>query len=134
MAEPYIFERRARRPYGYAMMIIALTFLMALIFGAEAHPFMIAVFAVIISPAIWDMVIDRRATLRLDNMRINWARGSISGDYPLGDIEKVRLGGRFTRFAHVYLRNGDVQFIPRECLPNLDILRAEFKARGISVS
>ena len=135
MAEPFVFERRARRPGAYLMVGLALLFLLVLIFGIGAHPLIAAVFAALIAPAVRDLWRDTTASLRIDDDRLTWKAGSRSGEVALADIAEVqaRTALDLSQRAAILTENGEKHRIPMPCLPGGRQLDEALEARGVRV-
>lgn len=136
MADPFIFTRRARRPSAFIMTGIALIFLCVLIFGVQAHPVVVAAFAALISPALWDVFRNTETRLELDETEIRWQSGRRKGTIPLGEIDRVKLRTTldFSQRATVQTKSGRKLRLPPECLPPGRTLDSLFEARGIPAS
>ena len=132
-ADPLIFERRARRPLGLAMVGAALLCLVLLIFAVEAHPIVVAIFAVITGPALWDVVRDARATLTLDDTNLSWNSGHHDITLPLTEIEEAALSTSFdfSQRGKITLRDGRRVRIPPQCMPRGRSLDHALEARGV---
>ena len=113
----------------------ALAVLLVLIFWLEAHPFIVAAFAVLISPAIWTILANTEATLQIEDDRMSWNVGTRGDEVLLEDIEYVRartaldLSQRVAVFRH----SGPKLHIPGPCLPSGRQLDEALEARGVSV-
>ena len=102
------------------MVAGAIAFLVALIFVIDAHPAIVTVFAVVISPAIWDLIRDNTATLEVDDARLAWTSGRRAAQIPFVEIDEVVLSTTldFSQRAKVQLHDGRSTRIPPECIPN----------------
>lgn len=132
-AEPLSFERRARRPFGLAMVGVALICLVLLIFAIDAHPLIVAIFALITAPAVWDVARDARATLSVDARHLSWNTGHHEITVPLAEIEEAVLSTAFdfSQRGKITLRDGRRVRIPPQCMPRGRSLDAALEARGI---
>ncbi len=133
MTEPLRFERRARRPFGIAMVAVALICLGLLIFAIDAHPVLVAIFAIIIGPALWDVIRDSRSTLSLDDTHLRWITGARDVSVPLTEIDEVVLATTmdFSQRATIRLRDGRKIRIPPQCLPGGRMLDTALEERAV---
>ena len=134
MAEPFRFERRARRPFGIAMVAVAVLFLGVLVFALDASPLVVALFALITAPAVWEVLRDSRAWLKVDDTALTWQAGARRGNVALAQIDEVVLSTTFDLAprARVRLKSGERFRLPMECLPPGRALDAALEARGVS--
>ena len=133
MTEPLFFERRARRPFGIAMVAVALVCLAVLIFGIDAHPLLVTLFAIIVAPALWDVLRDNRATLALNDTHLSWTAGAQKIEIPFTEIDEVVLATTmdFSQRATIQLRDGRKIRIPPQCLPGGRVLDTALEARAV---
>jgi len=109
--------------------------LLVLMFWLEAHPLIVALFGVLISPAIWTIIAGTEATLTVDETRISWQVGARGDQVELSDIDFVRartsldLSQRVAVFRH----SGPKLHIPGPCLPSGRQLDDALEARDVSV-
>ncbi len=134
MAEPFRFQRRARRPAGLAVVAIALVTLAALIFLVDANPVIVVVVALITAPAAWEVLRDSHSLLHIDDEEISWTSGRRSRRVPLGEIDEVILSTSldFSQRANLRLSGGPRLRIPPDCLPPGRVLDTEFTARNVA--
>ncbi len=135
MSDTYQHSRTSRNASSYATVGVAVVVLLALMFWFEAHPFIVAVFGVMISPAIWTIISNTKATLTVDDTAMSWQVGARGDEVPLEDIDYVRtrtsfdLSQRVTVFRH----SGPRRHVPGPCNPSGRALDAALEARGITV-
>ena len=134
LADEFRYQRPARRPAGYGMVGVGLALLVAFIFVIDAHPLLIAVTALAIAPALYDLIRGTTATLSLDDTRIAWTTGSRRGEVPLSQIDTARLATTldFSQRATLILKDGTKLRLPPESLPPGRILDIECEKRGIA--
>ncbi|MDU8944893.1 hypothetical protein [Ovoidimarina sediminis] len=132
-AEPFSFERRARRPFGLAMVTAALLCLSLLIFAVDAHPVIVALFAVVTGPAVWDVFRDARATLQINDKRLAWNTGHHEITVPLGEIREAVLSTSFdfSQRGKIHLSDGRRLRIPPQCMPGGRTLDAALELRAV---
>ena len=120
---------------GFVMVGVAVLFLIILIFGIEAHPAVIGLFAVFTAPAIWDLWRDARSSLEISDARMSWTAGSRSGSVDLREIAEVRLRTAldFSQRATVLETSGARHRIPMPCLPPHRQLDTALETRGVPV-
>ncbi len=135
MAEPYRFEKRARRPMGLAMVGVAILFLLVLVFGIRAHPAIVAIFVLLTAPAVWDVWRDAKSWLEVSETHIAWGVGARTGSVPLDAIEEVRTRTSldFAQRATIVETRGVKHRIPMPCLPGNRHLDTALEARGVLV-
>jgi hypothetical protein len=133
MAEAYRFSRQARRPFGIAMVAVAVLGLVLLIFALDAAPLVIAVFALIVAPAIWEVARNSESRLVLDDATLGWSSGARKGEIPLDQIDEVVLSTTldFAARARVLTKSGQKVRLPMECIPPGRDLDAELERRGV---
>ncbi len=129
----FIHERSARGPRSLALIGIAVLVLLGMIFVVGAALWVIAVFALLTIPAIYDALRGARARLVLNDLTLGWESGRRDQMIPLGRIEEVTLSTSldFSQRATVQLTTGEKLRIPPECLPGGRLLDAELEARGV---
>ncbi|MBT8457639.1 MAG: hypothetical protein KJO15_16210 [Alphaproteobacteria bacterium] len=132
--EPLSFERRARRPAGLAMVGVALAALLGLIFALDAHPVIVALFALLVAPALWDVIRDSHASIHLDETTFRWQSGARKGAVPFEEIDEAVLSTTldFSQRASLRLKDGRRQRIPPECLPGGRVLDVALTERGVA--
>ncbi|MGI9393939.1 MAG: hypothetical protein ACR2OY_04775 [Boseongicola sp.] len=135
MSDDFLFSRSGRQLSAVAYTIFAVTGLAVLIFGLNAHPLIAAFFAVIVLPAVWDVVVNNRAEMKISDGRIQWRVGQRANDAKLDEIERVmaRTGLDFSQRVSIRMRDGTRRSIPPPCIPPGRSLDAELKARGVTV-
>lgn len=133
-ARAYTFRRNARNPQALAV-VGAVWIGVALLVWAIHMVWWIAIpLLATTGPALWDIWSNRRAGLRLDDTKINWFSGGLSGDVATAEIEAVRLDTRLDLSVRVtlVLRSGKKIRLPHDCLPPHKVLEAELRAREIA--
>lgn len=135
MSDDFVFSRSGRQLSAVAYTIIAVTGLAVLIFGLNAHPLVSAFFAVILLPAVWDVVANNRAEMNISNGRIHWRVGQRENDARLDEIDRVmaRTGLDFSQRVSIRMRDGTRRSIPPACIPPGRVLDTELEARGVTV-
>lgn len=115
------------------MVGAGLAFLALLIFGVGAHPVIVAIVALLIAPALWDVLRDARASLSVDGAEIAWQTGARTAAVPFTAIDEVVLATTldFSQRASLRLTDGGRIRIPPECLPGGRVLDNTLEARGI---
>ena len=133
MAEPFAFRRPARRPAALALVALALVFLAFLIFAVGAHPLIVTLVALLVAPAVWDVIRNAEATLEIDDTHLRWTSGARAGTARLDEIDEAVLATTldFSQRASLHLPGAARMRIPPECLPPGRTLDAIFEARGI---
>ncbi len=116
------------------MVGAGLLLLIAFIFVIDGHPLLIAVTALAIAPALYDLIRGTTASLSLNDTRIAWTSGSRHGEVPLDQIDIARLATTldFSQRATLILKDGTKLRLPPESLPPGRVLDGECERRGIS--
>lgn len=114
---------------------VAIVLLLVLAFWLEAHPLVVAAFAVLISPAIWTIFANTEAMLRVDDTKISWQLGARGDEVELSDIDYVRARTSFdlSQRVAVFRHSGPKLHIPGPCLPYGRSLDEALEARDIAV-
>jgi hypothetical protein len=135
MAEEFSFSRSGRQPATIAYTAFAVIVLLVLIFRLDAHPLIIAFFAVVVSPAIWDVIANNRAEFHISDESIRWQVGKRANDARLDEIDRVKARTAFDFSQRVSIRmcDGSRRAIPPPCIPPGRVLDSELKARGVRV-
>ena len=108
---------------------------MALIFWFDAHPVGIALFAVLISPAIWTIIANTDATLSVTDDAMSWQVGARGDEVALSDIDFVRARTSLDLAQRVVVvrHSGPKLHVPGLCLPPGRQLDDALEARGVTV-
>ena len=135
MSDDFIFSRSGRQLSSIAYTVFAFIALMVLIFGLDAHPLIAAFFAVVVSPAVWDVVANNRAEMNISDRRIHWRVGQRANEARLDEIDRVaaRTGLDFSQRVSIRMRDGTRRAIPPACIPPGRVLDSELEARGVTV-
>ena len=113
----------------------ALVVLLVLLFGIQAHPFIVAVFGVLISPAIWSIIANTEASLTVDDTKMSWQVGARGDSVEFSDIDYVRSRTALdlSQRVAVFRNSGPKLHIPGPCLPTGRMLDDALEARGVTV-
>jgi hypothetical protein len=86
-------------------------------------------------PALWDLLSDRPAGLRLGADGLTWHSGAGGGTIPLSQIRAVRLDRRLdlSHRVSVVLQDQRLVRLPQDCLPPLPVLEAALRQAGLRV-
>ncbi|NNL18377.1 MAG: hypothetical protein HKP37_06515 [Boseongicola sp.] len=135
MTNTFIHRRDSRNASSYATVGVAIALVLVLAFWLQAHPFIVAAFAVLISPAIWTIFANTEAFVRVDDTKISWKLGSRGDEVDLSDIDYVRARTSFdlSQRVAVFRHSGPKLHIPGPCLPSGRLLDEALEARGIQV-
>ena len=135
MAEVLSFERRGRQPKNVAITGAAAIALVAAVVILDLHPVIAAIVAVMMLPAIWDIVVGADATMTIDNTHLTWRMGGRGDSYDLHEIERVttNLTWDFSRKATVFAKSGAKHRIPPPCLPPDVAFDLALRERGVAV-
>ena len=135
MSENFIFSRSGRQWSSIIYTSLAVIGLIVLIFGLNAHPLIAAFFAVIVTPAVWDVIANNRAEMEITKSNIRWQVGKRANSAQLDEIDRVkaRTGLDFSQRITISMHDGSRRSIPPACIPPGRVLDAELKARGVWV-
>ena len=135
MSESFTHRRTSRNITSYVMVAFAIVALLVLVFGLQAHPFIVALFAVLITPAIWSIVANTEAELTIDDASISWQVGARGNRVDFDDIDYVRARTALdlSQRVAVFRNSGPKLHIPGPCLPSGRQLDEALEARGVTV-
>ncbi len=135
MPEPFVFRKSARRPAGLVTALIALILLVILTFTVRAHPLIVAAFALLIAPAIWEIARNSQTEVIVDETTLSWKSGNRTGQIRLSEIDVVRIRTAldFSQRASLTLRDGQKLRLPAECLPGGRAFDLALEQRGVTV-
>ncbi|SDE17619.1 hypothetical protein [Ruegeria marina] len=135
MSSPVRYVRHARSPRNIAILIAVWAGLSALAVFFGAAWWIIALGALPTLPLLWDIVADRQAGLDLDDSRISWFSGRMTGVAELGEIDHVRLDTRwdFSVRATLCLKSDRQLRLPQECTPPHRDFETVLKDRELTV-
>ncbi|MGR3504061.1 hypothetical protein [Pseudaestuariivita sp.] len=135
MAAPFTFARPARTQRN-AVIVLGVVFvlLMLRVLLDAAWGFLI-LGALLVLPAVWDMALNRVATLELDASTLRWNAAGQRGTVPLDEIKKVILDTRLDLSVRMSVDTTDgARFrLPSECVPQKDVIGAACEAQGLRV-
>ena len=117
------------------MVAFAIVGLLVLMFALQAHPFVVALFAVLITPAIWSIIANTEANLHIDETSISWQVGARGDSVDLDDIDYVRARTALdlSQRVAVFRNSGPKLHIPGPCLPLGRQLDEALETRGVTV-
>ena len=135
MSDEFSFSRSGRKLTTVVYTAFAVIALFVLIFGLDAHPLIIAFFAVVVSPAIWDVIANNTAEFHISDESIRWQVGRRANDARLDEIDRVkaRTAFDFSQRVSIRMRDGTRRAIPPPCIPPGRVLDSELEARGVRV-
>ena len=135
MSETFTHRRTSRNASSYLMVAFAIAGLLVLIFALRAHPFVVALFAVLITPAIWSIIANTEASLRIDETSISWQVGARGDSVDFDDIDYVRARTALdlSQRVAVFRNSGPKLHIPGPCLPSGRQLDEALESRGVTV-
>ena len=135
MGASFQHRRTSRNTSSFVTVGVALGGLVALIFWFDAHPVVIALFAVLISPAIWTIIANTDATLSVTDDAMSWQVGARGDEVALSDIDFVRARTSLDLAQRVVVvrHSGPKLHVPGLCLPPGRQLDDALEARGVTV-
>ncbi len=135
MSETFTHRRTSRNATSYLMVTFAIVGLLVLMFGLQAHPFVVALFAVLIAPAIWSIIANTEARLSIDENSVSWQVGARGDRVDLDEIDYVRARTALdlSQRVAIFRNSGPKLHIPGPCLPSGRQLDEALEARGVKV-
>lgn len=135
MPEVLVFERRSRTPRLVLILAAIYGVLIVLIVKVDAAWWLMALLALPTLPALFDMLRDTRAGLRLTQERLEWYTGKRSGALELREIEHMRFDTRwdFSVRATVCLIGNKKVRLPYESIPPHRAFEVALQDRGLTV-
>lgn len=135
MSDSYSHRRTSRNATSFLMVAFAIVALLVLAFGLQAHPFIVALFGALIAPAIWSIIANTEASIRIDKTSISWQVGSRGDRVDFDDIDYVRARTALdlSQRVAVFRNCGPKLHIPGPCLPPGRQLDEALEARGVTV-
>ncbi|MEM6939873.1 MAG: hypothetical protein AAF943_18055 [Pseudomonadota bacterium] len=135
MAEDLIYRKSGRS--RSALITVALIWGALLLCWTvlEAHPLILAFFALTTLPTCWDIVTNPRSGMTLNDHQIHWFSGKRSVTLPLSEVERVHMNTRldFSVKVSLALQTGTKLVVPFEATPPDTALEAALTARGTPV-
>lgn len=137
MTGPDLLEfHRHGRSAGTATILAAVwAAMLAAIRWLDAAWWLMALLALPTLPALWDLIANPSAGLRLTDARLHWHSGRRQGDLALGEIDRMRLDTRWDLSVRVtaVLTSGRSVRLPHESLPPHRALEQALTDRGVRV-
>lgn len=135
MPDEFIFERRGRSARAIALLAAIYGLLIALVVVVDAAWWLVLLLALTTLPALWDVLRDSRAGLRLTRDRLDWHTGRRQGTLALAEIERMRFDTRWDFSVRVSaLLAGDRQVrLPHEATPPHHAFETALTERGVAV-
>ena len=135
MPDRLVFTRQARTPQTVVILIAIYSVLLAAVIVIDAAPWLMAALALLTLPAVWDIWRNPGAGLGLDQTRLDWHSGRLSGTLELAQIDHMRFDTRWDFSVRVMavLNDGKKVRLPHEALPPHRALETAFAARGVTV-
>lgn len=128
------YETSGRSPRAVAVLVIVYAGLLAGYIFLGAAPGLVGIIAAFTLPAVWELLIDRRAGLQLDGSQLSWFSGRREDAVPLIRIDRVRFDTRIDLSQRVTLQltDGSKLRLPPDAVPSGPRLEAAFAAREIA--
>lgn len=129
----YRFQRQGRSAALILAVIAwsAALIMMGLVLGVL--PWILALLALPLGPALWDLWRNPVSGVAITADRIQWFVGKYSHEVALDDIAQLRLDRRwdFTFRATLILRTGKKLRLPQSAVPPVDAFEAALEAHDI---
>lgn len=131
--EPLLHRRQGRSRAALLTVGTVWAALVAAIWLFEASPWLMGVLAFFTLPAVWELVSNPAAGLKLDDHRIMWFSGRREAEMMLSELSRVRMETRLDFSVRVTLipKAGPKIRLPYECTPPHQLLEDALAARGI---
>ncbi len=135
MPDDLVFERRSRSQRMLLILVAVYGGLIALVVTVDAAGWLMALLALPTLPALYDVLKDTRAGLRLSQERLDWYTGKRQGALYLNEIEHMRFDTRwdFSIRVTAYLIGDKKLRLPYEAIPPHRAFEAALTARGVAV-
>jgi hypothetical protein len=135
MPGDFAFERRGRSARVIALLAGVYAVLTGLVVLVDAAGWLMLLLALPTLPALWDILQDNRAGLRLTRDQLDWYSGRRQGTLALAEIERMRFETRWDFSVRVtVLLKGDKQVrLPHEATPPHSAFEAALAERGVAV-
>jgi len=135
MPDTFTHRRTSRNATSYTLVGGAIVVLLVMILWLEAHPLIVALFGVLIAPAIWTIMANTEAKLTVTDDAISWQVGARGDEVQLSDIDfmRARTSLDLSQRVAVFRHSGPKLHIPGPCLPSGRQLDEALEARDITV-
>lgn len=132
---PYRFETTGRNVKTLVVLLGVWVLLGLAVAFLDASLWLMGLFALCTLPALYDLVVARRAGVALDTDGLHWFAGGRTGDITWARISHMRLDTRldFSIRASAVLTSGRKVRLPLEATPPADTFADALTARGIKV-
>ena len=109
--------------------------LIAMWSAMEARWYILAPFALLTLPAIFDAWRGRSSEFHMDDKDISWRSGKLEDSILIANIEKAGIRTRLdlSRRVRFYLRDGTRAIVPPDATPPGNAVQTALHARGIRV-
>lgn len=135
MTEPFVFTRSARSRATAIAVLGLWGVLLAAWLWLDAALWIVIPLALFGLPALYDLVADPKAGLRLEDDTISWFSGQRTATLALEEIDHMRLDTRldFSVRASAVLKTGRKIRLPFESTPPHQAFEDALLARGLKV-
>jgi len=133
MTEPFVFEQQARSRRTLLIVLAVWAVLIAAWLWLEAAWWIMAFLAAFTLPAIYDLIRNPKAGLRLEDQTLSWFSGRRHGTLELSEIDHIRLDTRldFSVRITAVLTSGRKIRLPFECTPPHQAFEDALNAQGV---
>ncbi len=94
MTLPYVYHSQGRRPATAFILIAIWAALVAAYQWLDAAPIILLLLGAFTLPALYDLVIDPRATFSLDDQHLRWSTLRQEAEIALSEIDHLRFDTR----------------------------------------
>lgn len=131
----YAFDRRGRNRSTLVVLIAVWALLLSAWLWLEAATWLMPLLALPTLPALWEVIANPAAGLRLTDSHLRWFSGRRDAEVALAQIDHIRLDTRLDLSvrATVVLRTGRKLRLPFEATPPHRSFEDALTARGVKV-
>ncbi|MCV3273921.1 hypothetical protein [Roseobacter sinensis] len=132
-AEPFTYHRQGRSRITLCSLLAVWAALLLAIIAVDAAPWLMAIIALFTLPAVWELLTNPAAGLRMDARGITWFSGKREVDVSWNEVDHIRLDTRldFSVRATAVLRGGRKLRLPYEATPPHQAFEAALQDLGV---
>ncbi len=134
MPAALVFARRGRSAKVAVVLAAICAALGLALFRLQAAPWVVALLALPTLPALWDLLTNPSAGVRLTDQRLEWHSGRRRGSIPLARIDRIRFERRWdmSMRVRVLIKDGRPVQLPPESLPRWQMFERALSDHGIA--
>ncbi len=133
--QPFEFTRHNRSQRTVVILICVYAVLIGLVILFSAAWWLMGLLSLVTLPAVWDVVQNSGAGVRLDDKTISWHTGNRKGEISLSQVDRFRFDTRwdFSVRVSAVLESGKRVRLPDESLPPHRGFEEVLQAAGFAV-